>query len=75
MNIWNLKYISTSDEEDNDSSEGSSEEDDEDEVEGEDKNQNDNEKEELKKIWKEDSPGKNENVPCIAKKLKPAKKK
>lgn len=31
--------------------------------------------EEYKKIWKEDTPGKNESVPQIAKKLKPAKKK
>lgn len=32
-------------------------------------------KEDYKKIWQEDAPGKNENIPQIAKKLKPAKKK
>lgn len=84
MEVWDLKYISTSDEEDNDSSETSSSED-----------SNEEEKKELpshvtnvngvlqldeiaagdpKTIWKM-TPGKNEGVPEIAQKLRPAKKK
>ena len=88
LQIWDLKYISTSDEEDNDSSEGesgSSSESDEEkkpvsEVEEAKKVQEDDNKQDEdgnvdpKKIWKL-SPGKNENVPQIAQKLRPAKKK
>lgn len=108
-NIWDLKYISTSDEEDNDSEDTSEEE--EEEVEGEEKEKeekkegedystkiddrdildqklkeaslddlikqkdNDNGLTPEHKIWKNESPGKNENVPLLAKKLRPAKKK
>ena len=69
--IWELKYISTSDEEDNDSSD---EDDESDEEEDKDKEPDEPAKADPdEKIWKEDS--KNSNVPDIAKKLKPSKKK
>lgn len=75
--MWDLKYISTSDEEDNDSSE----EEDEDEEEEEEKKQEPVEEKvespregDPKKLWKT-TPGKNEGVPQIAQKLRPAKKK
>ena len=72
IHIWDLKYISTSDEEDNDSSESSSAEEDDEDEEVEDKEERDkklvekiitNEDGEYKKIWKEDTPGKNESIP------------
>ena len=69
--IWELKYISTSDEEDNDSSD---EDDDSAEEEIKEKEPDESTKADPdEKIWKEDS--KNSNVPDIAKKLKPSKKK
>ena len=86
-NVWDLLYISTSDEEDNDSSEeeedksgeGSEEEEssgeEEDSEEKEERKQKSAEKE-YKKIWKEDEyDGKGEKIPDIAKKLRPSKKK
>lgn len=68
VNIWNLKYISTSDEEDNDSA--SEEEEDEEGEENENENGEEEKKEKVpkkkkdeNKIWMDDPPGKNENVP------------
>ena len=83
MHVWDLKYISTSDEEDNDSEESDSDEDSKshsdensDEESDEDQKKSSPSKEEkkgsAKKIWKEDV---GDKVPDIAKKLRPAKKK
>lgn len=91
--IWDLKYISTSDEEDNDSSEEESSDDEEEKDGKKEKGEIDNENtdkpstptkevneeesksiDDPKRIWKI-TPGKNESVPQIAQKLRPAKKK
>ena len=69
MNVWDLKYISTSDEEDNDSSEDEDEDSSEEEEEKkeekspkEKKYEGVEEEEKFENIWKK-SPGKNDNVP------------
>ena len=69
LEVWDLKYISTSDEEDNDSSEEGSGESSSSEEEEEKAQEGD-----PKSIWKLEA-GKNEGVPQIAQKLRPAKKK
>ena len=92
MHVWDLKYISTSDEEDNDSSENesSSSESDKDKKEEEktskkvssplkegktkQSSSDDEASIDAKKFWKT-TPGKNDAVPQIAQKLRPAKKK